>query len=113
MATSLVDELKQRMRAVLELRGETEFCAWTFAPGPVSRAIDVRDALRLAPGWADTMVPLTRMFQLVIGEDAVAALVPATNTKVSSAIRWCSKSDVMGIEAQESRFWSDSEEEVE
>lgn len=51
------------------------------APGPVSRAIDVRDALRLAPSWADSMVPLTKSLQLAIGEDAVAALAPAANTK--------------------------------
>ena len=113
MASSLVGELKQRMRGVLELRGATAFKAWSLAPGPVSRSIDVRDALNLAAPWADTMVPLTKKFQLAIGEDGVAALAPATNTKSSSVIRWCSKSDAVGVAAQESRWWVDSSDEDE
>jgi hypothetical protein len=59
------------------------------------------------------MIPLTKKFQLAIGEDAVAALTPATNAKSSSVIRWCSKSDLIGVAAQESRWWSDSEEDAE
>jgi hypothetical protein len=113
MASSMVGELKQRMRGVLELRGATSFGAWSHAPGPAIQSIDVRDAVALAPAWANTMVPLTKKFQLAIGEDAVAALAPATNAKSSSVIRWCSKSDVIGVEAQESRWWSDSEEDGE
>ena len=112
MANSMVAELKQRMRGVLELRGATTFGAWSHAPGPITRSIDVRDAVALAPTWANTMVPLTKKFQLAIGEDPVAALAPATNTKSSTVIRWCAKSDVVGVEAQESRWWSDSDEEV-
>jgi hypothetical protein len=57
------------------------------------------------------MIPLTKRFQLAIGEDGVAALAPATNTKPSSAIRWCSKSEVVGVAAQESRWWTDPEDE--
>ena len=49
MASSLVDELKQRMRGMLELRGATEFGGWSLGPGSVSLFIDVRDALKLAP----------------------------------------------------------------
>ena len=113
MASSLVGELKQRMRRLLELRGATAFKAWSLAPGPVSRSIDVRDALDLAPPWADMMVPLTKKFQLAIGEGGVAALAPATNTKSSSVIRWCSKSDAVGVAAQESRWWVDSSDEDE
>jgi len=112
MASSMMDELKQRMRGVLELRGETSFGAWSYAPGPATRSIDVRDAIALAPEWANTMVPLTKRFQLAIGEDAVAALAPSTNVKSSSIVRWCSRSDVVGIEAQESRWWADVEEGV-
>jgi len=51
--------------------------------------------------------------ELAIGEDTVAALAPATNAKSSAVIRWCSKSDVVGVEAQESRWWSDSAEDGE
>ncbi len=113
MVSSLVGELKQRMRGVLELRGATAFKAWSLAPGPVSRSIDVRDALDYAPSWADTMVPLTKKFQLAIGEDGVASLAPAMNAKSSSVIRWCSKSDVVGVAAQESRWWVDSTDDDE
>jgi hypothetical protein len=113
VASSMVGELKQRMRGVLELRGATSFGAWSHAPGAATRSIDVRDAVALAPTWANTMVPLTKKFQLAIGEDAVAALAPATNTKSSTVIRWCSKSDVVGVEALESRWWSDPEEDGE
>lgn len=113
MASSLVAELKQRMRGVFELRGATEFRAWRLGPGPVSLFIDVRDALMLVPQWADTMVPLTKNFRLAIGEDAVASLAPATNTKASSVIRWCSKSDMVGVAAQEWRWWTDSTDEDE
>ena len=112
MASSMVDELKQRMRGVLELRGETSFGAWSYAPGPVTRSIDVRDAIALAPAWANTMVPLTRKFQLAIGEDAVAALAPATNVKSSTVIRWRSRSEIIGLDARESRWWADVEEDV-
>ena len=59
-----------------------------------------------------TMVPLTRKFQLAIGEDAVAALAPATNVKSSTVIRWRSRSEIIGIDAQESRWWADVEEDV-
>lgn len=113
MASSMVDELKQRMRGVLELRGATSFGAWSHAPGLATRAIDVRDAVALAPSWANTMVPLTKKFQLAIGEAAVAALAPATNTKSSAVIRWCPRSDVVGIEALESRWWNDAEQDGE
>ena len=110
MASSMVDELKQRMRGVLELRGETSFGAWSYAPGPVTRSIDVRDAVALAPAWANTMIPLTKKFQLAIGEDGVAALATATNVKSSPVIRWRSRSEIIGIDAQESRWWADMEE---
>ena len=110
VASSVVDELKQRMRGVLDLRGETSFGAWSYAPGPVTRSIDVRDALALAPAWANTMVALTRKFQLAIGEDGVAALATATNVKSSPVIRWRSGSEIVGIDAQESRWWAEMEE---
>ena len=64
MASSLVDELKQRMRAVLELRGMTDFRAWSMAPGTASLFIDVRHGVELAPQWGDRMVPLTKKCQL-------------------------------------------------
>jgi hypothetical protein len=108
LASSMVDELRQRMRGVLEHRRATEFRSWSLCPGPVSLFIDVRDALKLAPQWGDTMVPLTKKFQVAIGDNAVAALAPATQTKASSVIRWCSKSDVVGVAAQESRSWTDT-----
>ena len=111
IASSFVDELKQRMRGVLELRCVTAFKAWSLAPGPVARTIDVRDALDLAPSWADRMVPLTKQFQLAIGEEAVESLAPAMNTTSSSVIRWCPKSDVVGMAAQQSRWWVDSTDE--
>jgi len=113
MASSVVGELKRRMRGVLELRGATAFKTWSLAPGPVTRSIDVREALDLAAPWGDTMVRLTKKFQLAIGEDGVAALAPATNMKSSSVIRWCSKSDVVGVAAQELRSWVDSSDEDE
>ena len=59
------------------------------------------------------LVPLAKKFQLAIGEDAVTALAPATNAKSSTVIRWCPRSDVVGVEAQESRWWSDAEEDGE
>ena len=59
------------------------------------------------------MVPLTKRFQLAIGEEAIAALALAINTKASSVIRWRPKSDVVGIAAQESRWWTDSTDEDE
>lgn len=59
------------------------------------------------------MVPLTKKFQLAVGEDAVAALTPVTNTKASSVIRWCSKSDVVGVAAREWRWWTESTDEDE
>lgn len=113
VASSMVAEIKQRMRSVLELRGATTFATWSHAPGPPTRLIDVRDAVALAPAWRDTMVPLTKKFLLAIGEDAATALAPATNVKSSTTVRWSPKSDVVGVEAQESRLWSDSEEDGE
>ena len=113
IASSLVGELKQRMRGVLELRGATAFKAWGLAPGPVSRSIDARDALDSAAPWAGMMVPLTKKFQLAIGEGGVAALAPATHAKSSSVIRWCSKSEAAGVAAQESRWWVDSSDDDE
>ena len=74
VANSMVEELKQRMRGVLELQGATSFGAWSHAPGPVTRSIDVRDAVALAPTWATIMVPLNKKFQLAIGEDGVAGV---------------------------------------
>jgi hypothetical protein len=57
------------------------------------------------------MVPLTRKYQVAIGEEAVAALAPATSTKSSAVIRWCSRNDVVGLAAPEWRWWSDSAED--
>jgi hypothetical protein len=111
MTNSLVGELKQRMRQMLTDRGATAFKDWKLAPGLASHFIDVRDALTLVPSWADTMVPLTKKCQLAIGEDRVAALLPATNTTSSSALRWCPNSDSVGIAALESRWWVDSSDE--
>lgn len=41
------------------------------------------------------------------GEDAVAALAPATNMRVSRVLRWSPKSDVVGVTAQEWRWWTE------
>lgn len=107
LANSIVGELKQRMRAVLEHRRLASFGAWSAGRGPAIHTVDVRDALRIAPDLAQTMVPLTKKMQLALGEQVMETLAPTANHHTSAVIRWRAHNEVAGIAAQESRWWSD------
>ncbi|MEZ4654621.1 MAG: hypothetical protein R3E12_13820 [Candidatus Eisenbacteria bacterium] len=105
---SVVKELVSRMMAQFKLRGIDHWGKWSLNPGTIYRHIDPRELREMVSTVPDVPVPFPKPFQLILGEDAFGS---DTETITTMALRWLPNTELVGIEAVESRDWQSGEDD--